>query len=139
MRSRQWEIQTHPKEMPWPDNMIQPGIHCWKICLHIIILETTFVITHFFKLSSRFSFLAYLIYDKKSNSLVAIDPGPFAIARENIELVEYRKKAKLTHVFVTHHHKNHNGENFHLHNFRPDAQIIIGKHLLPALYNRNKN
>lgn len=56
----------------------------------------------------------YLILEKKTKSLIAVDPGDFQAVYYNILNLEKMYKAKFTHILCTHHHPEHtaSADNF---------------------------
>ena len=66
------------------------------------------------------------MFEEKTKSLIAIDPGDYTVAKNNIEFIEFEKKAQLRCILSTHHHSNHNDCTAKFKAERPDLDVIIG-------------
>ena len=78
--------------------------------------------------------IGYILFEEKTKSLIAIDPGDYLVAKNNIELIEFEKKAKLKCILSTHHHSNHNDSTAKFKAERPDLDVIIGINYFSEYY-----
>src|SRR5574343_926903 len=69
------------------------------------------------------NYIGYIVLDRRTKSLVAVDCGDFAACREQVELLKKQQQATFTHLFLTHEHEGHSRGYVEWQRTNPDLRI----------------
>ena len=90
------------------------------------------------RIIETFKNLGYLVTDKETKSIIAIDPGDAEIASQHIEMLRKKLHYRFTHILTTHFHQDIHSASSRLKSSYPSIDVLIGDYGTPQAFNTRK-